>query len=61
MQHQLYYGKFFRYVAGLSHLLNTGQGVVIERSVYSDNAFVDAMLASGYMTKKGWIRNFIKF
>jgi NADH dehydrogenase (ubiquinone) 1 alpha subcomplex subunit 10 len=52
MQHHLYISKFMQYIRVLSHVLNTGQGAVLERSVYSDSVFVDAMLACGYMNKK---------
>ncbi|XP_031829687.1 NADH dehydrogenase (ubiquinone) subunit ND-42 [Nomia melanderi] len=39
-----------QYLIALIHLLSTGQGVVLNRSVYSDLAFADAMLKSGYVS-----------
>lgn len=43
--------KFEKYFDGLTHLLNTGQGVVIERSVYSDFVFVEAMFRAGHISR----------
>jgi len=45
----LFYLRFRKYVEALSHIFNTGQGVVMEKSVYSDYVFVDAAY------KMGWI------
>lgn len=45
--------KFFRYVDALAHLLNTGEGVVLESSVYSDLAFLEAMCALDYINRAG--------
>lgn len=42
-----------QYVDALAHLLNTGQGVVLERSPYSDTVFMDAMATKGYVQKSG--------
>lgn len=47
-----YKAKFMTYVSGLKHLLNTGQGVVLVRSVYSDMVFAEAMRQMGWLTKK---------
>ncbi|GAB1608800.1 Hypothetical predicted protein [Argonauta hians] len=48
-QLRLYQLRFFNYVAALEHLLNTGQGVVMERSVYSDMVFPEVFAQLGYM------------
>ena len=45
-----YQQKFFTYCEAILHLMSTGQGVVITRSVFSDRAFVDAMRKCGYIT-----------
>ncbi|CAI9741716.1 Hypothetical predicted protein [Octopus vulgaris] len=45
----LYQLRFFNYVSALEHLLNTGQGVVMERSVYSDMVFAEVFTQLGYM------------
>jgi NADH dehydrogenase (ubiquinone) 1 alpha subcomplex subunit 10 len=42
--------KFFDYTDAIKHVLNTGQGVVMVRSVYSDIVFVDALRRMGYIT-----------
>jgi len=43
LQLELYRYKFFLYMDALTHILNTGQGAVIERSPYSDWIFAEAM------------------
>jgi len=42
--------KFFDYADALKHVLNTGQGVVMVRSVYGDIVFADALRRMGYIT-----------
>lgn len=37
----------------LAHLLSTGQGVVLDRCVYSDFVFAEAMASQGYISKAG--------
>jgi len=49
MHAKLFYLKFNQYLAALRHLLNTGQGCVIERSVYSDYAYFYAAYNQGWM------------
>lgn len=39
------------YIDALAHLMNSGQGVVMVRSVYSDMVFAEAMAKCGYITK----------
>lgn len=43
--------KFFAYVEGLRHLLNTGQGIVVVRSPHSDRVFLEAFKNLGWVTK----------
>lgn len=49
MQHALLVMRYGKYVDLLAHLFNTGQGVVTERSPYSDYVFTEACY------KMGWI------
>lgn len=51
-QIQMLVTKFSQYIDALCHLLNTGQGVIIERSCFSDQAFVEAMFKSGFISKE---------
>jgi NADH dehydrogenase (ubiquinone) 1 alpha subcomplex subunit 10 len=41
--------KYDQYITALLHLLSTGQGVVLNRSFYSDYVFAKAMTNAGYM------------
>nr|XP_022902898.1 NADH dehydrogenase [ubiquinone] 1 alpha subcomplex subunit 10, mitochondrial [Onthophagus taurus] len=43
--------KFSQYIDALAHLLSTGQGVILDRCVYSDFVFVEAMYSQGYISK----------
>lgn len=54
MQLQMYMLRFERHVDALVHMLNTGQGVVLERSCYSDFVFADAMHKFGYISNNAW-------
>lgn len=47
----MYTMKYFHYLEGLTHLFNTGQGVVHERSPFSDFIFLDALVKLGYCKK----------
>ncbi|XP_070621994.1 NADH dehydrogenase [ubiquinone] 1 alpha subcomplex subunit 10, mitochondrial [Erythrolamprus reginae] len=49
LQAWMYGCHFLQYVDALSHLLSTGQGVVLERSPYSDFVFLEAMSKQGYI------------
>jgi NADH dehydrogenase (ubiquinone) 1 alpha subcomplex subunit 10 len=51
MQLYWYIAKYFDMAHALHHLLSTGQGVVLARSVFSDFVFVDALTEVGYLTK----------
>ncbi|XP_076757182.1 NADH dehydrogenase (ubiquinone) subunit ND-42 [Xylocopa sonorina] len=44
--------RYEQYTNALLHLLTTGQGVVLNRSVYSDASFVDTMYNAGYIKKE---------
>lgn len=41
-----------QYIDALAHVLNTGQGVILERSPYSDFVFMEAMQKFGYVSRK---------
>ncbi|XP_042216693.1 NADH dehydrogenase [ubiquinone] 1 alpha subcomplex subunit 10, mitochondrial-like [Homarus americanus] len=43
--------RLVQYIDALAHVLSTGQGVVMDRSVYSDFVFIDAMANFGYISK----------
>uniref|UniRef100_A0A0N4ZX08 NADH dehydrogenase [ubiquinone] 1 alpha subcomplex subunit 10, mitochondrial n=1 Tax=Parastrongyloides trichosuri TaxID=131310 RepID=A0A0N4ZX08_PARTI len=49
MQERIFNCKFDQYLNALAHILNTGQGVVLERSPYSDFVFANAMRAKNYI------------
>lgn len=50
-QIMMYMARFSQYIDALAHLMNTGQGVVLERSPYSDFVFLEAMLSQKYISK----------
>ncbi|KAI8432587.1 hypothetical protein MSG28_013574 [Choristoneura fumiferana] len=50
-QIMMYSGRYSQYIDALAHLLNTGQGVVLERSPYSDFVFLEAMYSQKYISK----------
>lgn len=43
--------KFMTYARGLEHMLNTGQGVVMVQSVFSDEVFLDALVRIGWQNR----------
>lgn len=43
--------RYSAYIDALAHLLSTGQGVVLNRSPYSDYVFVETMFKHGYISK----------
>ncbi|XP_026571045.1 NADH dehydrogenase [ubiquinone] 1 alpha subcomplex subunit 10, mitochondrial [Pseudonaja textilis] len=49
LQVWMYCSRFLQYIEALDHLLSTGQGVVLERSPYSDFVFLEAMSKQGYI------------
>ncbi|NWH62995.1 NDUAA dehydrogenase, partial [Geococcyx californianus] len=52
LQAWLFGNRVLQYADALEHLLATGQGVVLERSPYSDFVFLDAMFKQGYIHKR---------
>ncbi|CAH6791943.1 NADH dehydrogenase [ubiquinone] 1 alpha subcomplex subunit 10, mitochondrial [Phodopus roborovskii] len=52
LQSWLYASRLLQYSDALEHLLSTGQGVVLERSIYSDFVFLEAMYNQGYIRKE---------
>ncbi|XP_069716783.1 NADH dehydrogenase [ubiquinone] 1 alpha subcomplex subunit 10, mitochondrial [Phaenicophaeus curvirostris] len=52
MQAWVFGNRVLQYADALEHLLATGQGVVLERSPYSDFVFLDAMFKQGYIHKR---------
>lgn len=51
LQLQVYAWRYYRYAEALYHLLNTGQGVVVPRSVWGDSAIVGACRRMKWVTK----------
>lgn len=43
--------RYVQYIDALAHLFSTGEGVVLDRSVYSDFVFMEAMFKNGYISK----------
>ncbi|XP_034973920.1 NADH dehydrogenase [ubiquinone] 1 alpha subcomplex subunit 10, mitochondrial [Zootoca vivipara] len=52
LQTWLFSNRLLQYADALEHLLTTGQGVVLERSPYSDFVFLEAMYKQGYIHKR---------
>ncbi|TFJ99157.1 NADH dehydrogenase [ubiquinone] 1 alpha subcomplex subunit 10, mitochondrial [Platysternon megacephalum] len=52
LQTWLYSNRVLQYSDALELLLSTGQGVVMERSVYSDFVFMEAMFQQGYIHQR---------
>lgn len=50
-QIRMYMLRMMRYVNALAHILSTGQGVVTNRSPYSDYVFLEAMFRNNYLSK----------
>ncbi|KAI8120610.1 NADH dehydrogenase [ubiquinone] 1 alpha subcomplex subunit 10, mitochondrial [Lucilia cuprina] len=50
-QIRMYMLRFEQYVDSLAHLLSTGQGVVLDRSCFSDFVFLESMYRQGYISK----------
>lgn len=50
-QIEMYRLRYSLYIDALAHVLSTGQGVVIERSPWSDKAFLEAMTKNNFMSK----------
>lgn len=52
LQLWMYTMRLLQYSDAIEHLLTTGQGVVLERSPFSDMVFLEAMFAQGYIRKE---------
>ncbi|KAM4561312.1 NADH dehydrogenase [ubiquinone] 1 alpha subcomplex subunit 10, mitochondrial [Fundulus diaphanus] len=52
LQLWMYAMRVLQYSDAVEHLLTTGQGVVLERSPFSDVVFLDAMFKQGYIRKE---------
>lgn len=48
-QIMMFRARCSQYIDAMTHLLNTGQGVVLERSPWSDFVFVEAMYKCGFI------------
>ncbi|CAH8602518.1 unnamed protein product [Heterobilharzia americana] len=53
LQYHFYLRRYWNYLKALCHLFNTGQGVVIDRSPFSEFAFADAMFKCNYLSERG--------
>lgn len=49
MQQRIFESRFDQFLNACAHIMNTGQGVVLERSPYSDFVFVNAMRVKNYI------------
>lgn len=52
LQSWMYHVRILHYADAIEHLLTTGQGVIMERSPYSDMVFLEAMANRGYIRKQ---------
>uniref|UniRef100_A0A4W4HDK2 NADH dehydrogenase [ubiquinone] 1 alpha subcomplex subunit 10, mitochondrial n=1 Tax=Electrophorus electricus TaxID=8005 RepID=A0A4W4HDK2_ELEEL len=52
LQSWMYLMRLLQYSDAIEHLLTTGQGVVLERSPFSDMVFLEAMFSQGYIRKE---------
>lgn len=43
--------RFSDYIDALAHMMSTGQGVILERSPYSDIVFVESLYMNDLITK----------
>ncbi|XP_076328190.1 NADH dehydrogenase [ubiquinone] 1 alpha subcomplex subunit 10, mitochondrial-like [Tachypleus tridentatus] len=50
-QFEMYKLRYEQYIDALAHILHTGQGIVMDRSVYSDFVFLETMVKFGYISK----------
>jgi NADH dehydrogenase (ubiquinone) 1 alpha subcomplex subunit 10 len=54
LQIWIYRQRFKLFVAAVSHILTTGQGVILDRSVFSDKIFADANVVEDNITASGY-------
>uniref|UniRef100_A0A3Q0SWT3 NADH dehydrogenase [ubiquinone] 1 alpha subcomplex subunit 10, mitochondrial n=1 Tax=Amphilophus citrinellus TaxID=61819 RepID=A0A3Q0SWT3_AMPCI len=52
LQLWMYNMRLLQYSDAIEHLLTTGQGVILERSPFSDVVFLEAMFKQGYIRKE---------
>lgn len=52
IQHAIFIMRIEQYMNALVHILATGQGVVLNRSIYTEAGYMHAMYNSGYLSKK---------
>uniref|UniRef100_A0A8C6WPM4 NADH dehydrogenase [ubiquinone] 1 alpha subcomplex subunit 10, mitochondrial n=1 Tax=Neogobius melanostomus TaxID=47308 RepID=A0A8C6WPM4_9GOBI len=52
LQHWMYLMRLLQYSDAIEHMLTTGQGVILERSPFSDMVFLEAMSKQGYIRKE---------
>ncbi|XP_023286608.1 NADH dehydrogenase [ubiquinone] 1 alpha subcomplex subunit 10, mitochondrial [Seriola lalandi dorsalis] len=52
LQLWMYTMRLLQYADAIEHLLTTGQGVILERSPFSDMVFLEAMSKEGYIRKE---------
>ncbi|XP_031729784.1 NADH dehydrogenase [ubiquinone] 1 alpha subcomplex subunit 10, mitochondrial [Anarrhichthys ocellatus] len=52
LQMWMYTMRLLQYADAIEHLLTTGQGVILERSPFSDFVFLEAMFKEGYIRKE---------
>lgn len=52
LQCWMYQMRVLQYADAIEHLLTTGQGVILERSPYSDVVFLEALIKQGYVRKQ---------
>ncbi|XP_072542610.1 NADH dehydrogenase [ubiquinone] 1 alpha subcomplex subunit 10, mitochondrial [Salminus brasiliensis] len=52
LQSWMYLMRLLQYSDAVEHLLSTGQGVILERSPFSDVVFLEAMFSQGYIRKQ---------
>ena len=53
LQHQFYLIRFMQMRTALLHVMSTGQGVVLERTVFSDSVIGQAMYENNLMSDEG--------
>ncbi|KAL1506264.1 hypothetical protein ABEB36_005658 [Hypothenemus hampei] len=54
MQIDQYLIKYSQYIDALAHIFSTGQGVVLDRCVYSDFVFTEAMYSQKFLSKAAY-------
>jgi len=52
LQNMFYEWRYYQYAEACVHLTNTGQGVVLDRSIFSDHVFADTLFDLGMMNRK---------